>query len=345
MFRSYLKKEDKAAIRSKAERGSAAVSLLALLTVTTLFITGCGPGFPIMTSEQELLLKNVDTLMEDRTKLKDKVSAIEESGAAASELEETRISLADSKAEMGTIRDQLSFIRSSFEESELSIGQLKADLEAVNSKVDTASVRLAGIESSLNNAVERITSVSAASETESARSVELAATVDELKNRLNSLEQLVISNTKAQEELSKAPKQSKSSSAKSHKELPTPKYLYAKGLKETKAKEYRAAAKTFKDFLVNHSSHDLADNAQYWLGEIFYDTGEYERAILEFDKVITDYPKGDKRPAATLKQGFSFERLGAKKEARVLLETVIELYPKSEEATIAKKRLEKLKAK
>ncbi|MEE9591314.1 MAG: tetratricopeptide repeat protein, partial [Thermodesulfobacteriota bacterium] len=82
--------------------------------------------------------------------------------------------------------------------------------------------------------------------------------------------------------------------------------------------------------------------AQYWIGEIFYAKGDWERAILEFDDVIKKYPKGDKVPAALLKEGLSFSRLGAKKESRLLLTRVIKNYPKSNEADIAKKKLDNL---
>ena len=80
-------------------------------------------------------------------------------------------------------------------------------------------------------------------------------------------------------------------------------------------------------------------NAQYWLGEIYYAKGDWEMAILEFDKVIKKYPNAEKAPASLLKQGFAFEKLGSTKEATVLLREVMDKYPKSSEASIAKKRL------
>ncbi|MBE9529554.1 MAG: tol-pal system protein YbgF [Proteobacteria bacterium] len=329
----YLKKENRRAVRVPRTIGQAA--LLSLMLGVGLGATGCGPGFPIMTSEQELLVNNVNSLM-------DRVATIEESGAAGADLEETRLSLADSKAEMERIRDEFTFIRGSFEENEIAIAQLKADSESAEARITSVSEQFAAIEAELKRLTEQVSALNASAEADAFLHTNLGSTVSELKKRIDTLEQSVQSSLDKQKSKEATAKATAKKSVKSSKEIPTPKYLYAKGLKETKAKEYRAAAKTFKTFLSTHPSHDLADNAQYWLGEIFYDTGEYERAILEFNKVITDYPKGDKRPAATLKQGFSFEKLGAAKEARVLLETVVELYPKSDEAVKATKRLEKL---
>ncbi len=330
MLMRYLKSTD----HRTAVKFPGKAALLSLAIGLALGATGCGPGFPIMTSEQELLVNNVNSLM-------DRVATIEESGAAGADLEETRLSLAESKAEMEKIRDEFSFIRGSFEENELAIGQLRADMESADLKIATISEQFAEIDSLLKKAVETVASLSAAAEADAFLHTQLGSSIEELTRRIDALEESIKKSMKKQT----AAATKKSASAKKTVEVPTPKYLYAKGLKETKAKEYSAATKTFKAFLSAHPSHDLADNAQYWLGEIFYDTGEYDRAILEFNKVITDYPEGDKRPAATLKQGFSFEQLGAIKEARILLESVIELYPKSDEAAKAKKRLEKLNKK
>jgi TolA-binding protein len=51
---------------------------------------------------------------------------------------------------------------------------------------------------------------------------------------------------------------------------------------------------------------DNADNAQFWIGEIYYRQKWYETAILEYQKVIENYPKGNKVQASLLKQGFAF---------------------------------------
>ena len=119
--------------------------------------------------------------------------------------------------------------------------------------------------------------------------------------------------------------------------------LYQKGYKETTSKDYPKAIDTFQRFLVAYPGHKYAGNAQYWLGEIYYARGDWEMAILEFDKAVKKYPESEKTPASLLKQGFAFEKIGAKKEARVLLNDVIKKFPASAEAGLAKKRLAALK--
>ncbi len=103
------------------------------------------------------------------------------------------------------------------------------------------------------------------------------------------------------------------------------------------------ARRKFEAFLKQYPNTDLSDNAQFWIGETYYAKKDYEKAILEYEKVIAKYPEGDKVPAALLKQAFAFLELGDKTNGRNLLRRVIERYPQSEQAEVAKKRLETIK--
>jgi len=109
-------------------------------------------------------------------------------------------------------------------------------------------------------------------------------------------------------------------------------------------KDYRLAIQRLKDFLKRYPKSNLADNAQYWIGESHYALREFDRAILEFDAVRRSYPQGEKVPAALLKQGYSFAELGEKVNARLLLQEVIEKYPQSLEAMKAKEKLKTLES-
>ena len=96
--------------------------------------------------------------------------------------------------------------------------------------------------------------------------------------------------------------------------------------------------KILKDF--PKSKH--ADNAQFWIGEIYYREKWYEKAILEYQKVIENYPKGNKVPASLLKQGFAFLSLGDKANARLILEELARKYPETNEGKIAVQKLKEI---
>lgn len=133
--------------------------------------------------------------------------------------------------------------------------------------------------------------------------------------------------------------------AATEEKKPEAKELYMKGYRLVNDKEFIKGKDALKEFLKHYPDHDLSDNAMYWLGEAYYAIGDYERAILTFDDAMKKYPKADKFPAYLLKEAFSFSKLGANKEAKVLLKRLVEKYPKSAEAKIANKRLKEMEEK
>jgi tol-pal system protein YbgF len=99
----------------------------------------------------------------------------------------------------------------------------------------------------------------------------------------------------------------------------------------------------FEAFLKQYPNMELSDNAQFWIGETHFLKKDFEKAILEYEKVIVKYPEGDKVSSALLKQGLAFLELGDKTHARNLLKRVIDRFPQTEQAEIAKKKLEGIK--
>lgn len=118
--------------------------------------------------------------------------------------------------------------------------------------------------------------------------------------------------------------------------------LYNSGLAAYKANKFKEAYSAFAKYLEKNRSGALAPNARFWMGESLFQQKEYELAILEYQKVIADYPKSDKAPAALFKQGMAFEKLDEKETARIVYNKLVADYPKSEQVAQAKKRLAEL---
>jgi TolA-binding protein len=70
-----------------------------------------------------------------------------------------------------------------------------------------------------------------------------------------------------------------------------------------------------------------------------YEDGQYEDAILEYQKLIDTYPRDKRVPEAYLKQGLSLINLGRKQEAKYFLNALIDKYPNSKEAQVARNKL------
>ena len=118
--------------------------------------------------------------------------------------------------------------------------------------------------------------------------------------------------------------------------------LYDTAYDDYQRQNYSLARTGFAEYLRLFPETDLADNAQYWIGECYYAEGKYEEASSAFKEVITKYPTGNKVPRAMLKAGHAQLQLGRKDQARLMFQQVIDAYPLSSEADQAKSRLKKL---
>lgn len=118
--------------------------------------------------------------------------------------------------------------------------------------------------------------------------------------------------------------------------------LYRAAYDDLRAGKHDAAERGFREFVKSFPHHDYADNAQYWLGECFYDRKLYDKAAPEFRAVVQRWPTGNKAPDALLKLGFSLAALGEVDKARAALREVPAAYPRTEAARLATERLAQL---
>ncbi len=102
------------------------------------------------------------------------------------------------------------------------------------------------------------------------------------------------------------------------------------------------AVPKLRDFIRKNPKSDLADNAQYWIGNCYYAQRDYNRAIIELNEVLLKYPKGDKVPAALIMLADAFADSGDKIDARLILQKLISDHPKSEEAERGRQKLQAL---
>ncbi len=99
----------------------------------------------------------------------------------------------------------------------------------------------------------------------------------------------------------------------------------------------------FGNFINKYPKSDNTDNARFWIADSYYAEKWFEKAILEYQKVLEDYPGSNKLAAARLKQGYAFAELGEKANARLILRELLKKHPDSNEAKYAQKKLESLK--
>jgi len=118
--------------------------------------------------------------------------------------------------------------------------------------------------------------------------------------------------------------------------------LYSNGLRDITSGKYDLARSEFQDYLKYYADTDLASNAQFYLGEIAYSQKQYEQAVAEYDKVLSNYPKSFKLAPARLKKGMALIELNQKSAGVRELREVVKRYPGTEEERRARARLKDL---
>ncbi len=98
----------------------------------------------------------------------------------------------------------------------------------------------------------------------------------------------------------------------------------------------------FKAFLTQYPDSELANNAQYWLGEAYRAKHDDVSAMKAFNEVITHYPNGIKVPDALLKLGYMAVEQNQMDQAREYLNRVINHYPNTRPALLAERKLASL---
>ena len=106
---------------------------------------------------------------------------------------------------------------------------------------------------------------------------------------------------------------------------------------------YAQSIDAFRTFLDEYPGNALAGNAQYWLGEAYYVTREFDRALTEFGKVRTVDPDSPKLADAMLKIGYIQYEKQQWQAARDTLTRLAHDHPNSTAARLALQRLDRMK--
>ena len=86
---------------------------------------------------------------------------------------------------------------------------------------------------------------------------------------------------------------------------PTEQAVYGQAFDALKSRQLLGAITGSRTFCGTYPHSALADNAQYWLGEAYYVTQDYDTAIGAFRAVGEEMPASRKAPDALLKLGYT----------------------------------------
>src|ERR1039458_9135521 len=157
-------------------------------------------------------------------------------------------------------------------------------------------------------------------------------TMDELKVRLAKLSKQFEDMQAAQQSMAAQQTQAQQQ-AQAIAQAPPPDVLYNNALRDYNGGKNDLAAQEFNDYINFYPTNDLAGNAYFYLAEIQFKGGHYQKAVANYDLVLQNFPSGNKAAAAQLKKGYALLELGKEDEGTQELKHVIQRYPRTNEAT------------
>lgn len=118
---------------------------------------------------------------------------------------------------------------------------------------------------------------------------------------------------------------------------------YDSALALYRANDFQGAIVAFDAFIKRYPRDALAPNAQYWIGDSWFNLRDFRSAASAQQALITNYPDSPKLPDAMLNLSSTYSAMGDQAAARKTLEDLIARFPQSEAAERARQRLGRMK--
>jgi tol-pal system protein YbgF len=118
---------------------------------------------------------------------------------------------------------------------------------------------------------------------------------------------------------------------------------YDTGLAAYRSGDYQGAIAAFDGIVKRYPRDALAANAQYWIGDAWFNLRDFKSAASAQQTLINNYPDSPKVPDAMLNLGSAYAALGDGASARRAWEDLIARYPQADAAEKARQRLARLK--
>jgi len=233
------------------------------------------------------------------------------------------------------LQQQMTQMKQSFDER---MGIMRNLLEQNTDATNKVTTAINGLQASINKQQQ---DRSGQGDQLSGQIQALNDTMDELKVRLTKLSKQLEDMQTAQQSMAAQQSQAQQQ-AQAIAQAPAPDVLYNNALRDYNGAKNDLAIQEFNDYIKFYPNTDLAGNAYFYLAEIQFKAGDYQKAVPNYDLVLQNFPSGNKAAAAQLKKGFALLELGKEDEGTQELKHVIQRYPRTNEATQARERLRKL---
>jgi tol-pal system protein YbgF len=108
--------------------------------------------------------------------------------------------------------------------------------------------------------------------------------------------------------------------------------LFTDARRDQQTGNTQLAVQEYQQYLSYFPNTEYAASAQYYLGEIAYNQGDYKTAIPYFDAVLERYPQNPRTKDAAYMKGMALAKSGQRTQAVQELRALIQKFPGSEQA-------------
>jgi tol-pal system protein YbgF len=243
--------------------------------------------------------------------------------------------LIELQTQVTALQQQMTQMKQSFDER---MGVMKSLLDQNTDAANKVAAAINGLQASINKQQQ---DRSGQVDQISGQIQALNDTMDELKVRLAKLSKQFEDMQTAQQSMAAQQVQAQQQ-AQAIASAPAPDVLYNNALRDYNGGNNDLATQEFSDYVKFYPNTDLAGNAYFYLAEIQYKAGDFQKAVSNYDLVLQNFPSGNKAAAAQLKKGFALIELGKEDDGEQELKHVIQRYPRTNEATQAREKLRKV---
>jgi tol-pal system protein YbgF len=254
-------------------------------------------------------------------------------GVASTARAEQKVELARLSADVLALQNQVRQLEKTFNER---IDGIRSLVEQLNDEVGKSSLVLAKITATLDSRASGDTATLQAILKEVK---ELASRMDDTNTRLSALAQQVAEMKVQTKPI--APRAFQTPPDAANTPI-SPDQIFSEAYNDLIQGNFDLAIQGFNAFLANFPTNEKADDAQYNIGEAFYNDKKFSQSIAAFGKVINEYSTGDKVASALFKRGLAALALKQKDAAVADFKILLSRYATSPEADLAKAELTKL---
>jgi len=122
---------------------------------------------------------------------------------------------------------------------------------------------------------------------------------------------------------------------------PKPDQVYDASMQQYRRGAFATARAGFREFLRLFPNEDRASDAMFYIGETFASDSP-DSAAAVYQQLIKTYPTSPRAPSALYKLGLQAESRGERATARTYYQRIVSGYPRSDEANLARDRLQRL---